>query len=117
MSETSRRDFMVAGAVLGIGAPAVTLAAVRGSVGKAVVETPASAIVETAAGKVRGFVRNGIFTFKGIPYGATTAGEARFQPPAAPAPWTQVRATMSYGPVCPQPVRSGWLSDRAASTR
>jgi para-nitrobenzyl esterase len=63
---------------------------------------------------VRGFVRNGIVTFKGIPYGATTAGEARFQPPAAPTPWTQVRATMSYGPVCPQPVRSGWLSDRAA---
>jgi hypothetical protein len=67
MSETSRRDFMVAGAVLGIGVPSVTLAAVRGSVGSSVVETPASAIVETSAGKVRGFVRNGIFTFKGIP--------------------------------------------------
>jgi len=114
MSETSRRDFMVAGAVLGIGAPGVTFAAVRGSVGKSVVETPASAIVETSAGKVRGFVRNGIVTFKGIPYGATTAGEARFLPPARPTPWTQVRATMSYGPVCPQPVRSGWLSDRTA---
>jgi para-nitrobenzyl esterase len=114
MSETSRRDFMVAGAVLGLGAPSVTLAAVRGSAGKSVVETPASAIVATSAGKVRGFVRDGIVTFKGIPYGATTAGEARFQPPAPPTPWTQVRASMSYGPVCPQPVRSGWLSDRAA---
>jgi para-nitrobenzyl esterase len=114
MSEPSRRDFLVAGAVLGIGAPSVTLAAVRGSVGKAVVETPVSAIVETSAGKVRGFVRNGIFTFQGIPYGATTAGEARFQPPAPPTPWTQVRSSMSYGPVCPQPVRSGWLSDRVA---
>jgi para-nitrobenzyl esterase len=114
MTETSRRNFMLAGAVLGIAAPGVTRAAVRGSVGKSVVETPASAIVETSAGKVRGFVRNGIVTFKGIPYGATTAGEARFQPPAAPTPWTQVRATMSDGPVCPQPVRSGWLSDRAA---
>jgi para-nitrobenzyl esterase len=29
-------------------------------------------------------------------------------------PWTQVRASMSYGPVCPQPVRSGWASDRLA---
>jgi Carboxylesterase type B len=114
MSETSRRDFMVAGAVLGIGAPSVTLAAVRGSVSKSVVQTPASAIVETSAGKIRGFVRNGIFTFKGVPYGATTAGEARFHPPAPPVPWTQIRATMSYGPVCPQPVRTGWLSDRTA---
>jgi para-nitrobenzyl esterase len=114
MSDTSRREFIGIAAALGIGAPGVTLAAVRGSTGKSVIETPASAIVETSAGKVRGFVRNGIFTFKGIPYGASTAGEARFQPPAPPAPWTEVRATMSYGPVCPQPVRSGWQSDRAA---
>jgi para-nitrobenzyl esterase len=114
MSDTSRREFIGIATALGLGAPGVTLAAVRGSVGKSVIETPASAIVETSAGKVRGFVRNGIVTFKGIPYGASTAGEARFQPPAPPTPWTQVRATMSYGPVCPQPVRTGWLSDRTA---
>ena len=114
MSDTSRREFIGITAALGIGAPSVTLAAVRGSAGKSVIETPASAIVETSAGKVRGFVRNGIVTFKGIPYGASTAGEGRFQPPAPPTPWMDVRATMSYGPVCPQPVRSGWLSDRTA---
>lgn len=114
MSDTSRREFIGIAAALGIGAPSVTLAAVRGSGGKSVIETPASAIVETSAGKVRGFVRNGIVTFKGIAYGASTAGEARFQPPAPPTPWTDVRSTMSYGPVCPQPVRSGWLSDRTA---
>lgn len=114
MSDTSRREFIGAAAALGIGAPSLTLAAVRGSVGKSVIETPANAVVETSAGRIRGFVRNGILTFKGIPYGASTAGAARFQPPAPPMPWTQVRATMSYGPVCPQPVRAGWASDRAA---
>jgi para-nitrobenzyl esterase len=114
MSDTSRREFIGVAAALGIGAPSLTLAAVRGNVGKSSIETPANAIVDTSAGKIRGFIRNGIFTFKGIPYGATTAGEARFQPPAPPMPWTQVRPTMSYGPVCPQPVRAGWASDRTA---
>jgi para-nitrobenzyl esterase len=123
MSDTSRREFLSGAATLAT----VSAAAVAGAVpsvgstapvpdkaGNTIVTTPANAIVETSAGKVRGFVRNGIFTFKGIPYAATTAGEARFLPPAPPTPWTQVRATMSYGPVCPQPVRSGWASDRTA---
>jgi para-nitrobenzyl esterase len=114
MSETSRREFLAAAAVIGVGAPSVTLAAVRGQTGKSLIETPANAIVETSAGKVRGYVRNGIVTFKGIPYAGSTAGEGRFQPPAPVTPWTQVRASMSYGPVCPQPVRGGWASDRLA---
>ena len=123
MSETSRREFLAGAAKLaGVSAaagvagsaPAVALGAVRGQPRTVVIETPANAIVETSTGKVRGFVRNGIHTFKGIPYGATTAGDGRFLPPAPVAPWTQVRATMSYGPVCPQPVRAGWASDRLA---
>ena len=123
MSETSRREFIAgvtklagvsAAATIAGGAPAVALGAVREGTGKAAITTPANAIVETSAGKVRGYVRNGIFTFKGIPYAGTTAGEARFLPPAPVTPWTQVRASMSYGPVCPQPVRGGWASDRLA---
>jgi para-nitrobenzyl esterase len=123
MSDTSRREFLsgaatiagVSTAAAAAGAvPAVAFGAVRENVGKSVISTPESAIVETSVGKVRGFVRNGIFTFKGIPYAGTTAGEARFQPPAPLTPWTQVRATMSYGPVCPQPVRGGWAFDRLA---
>jgi len=121
MSDTSRREFIagatkVAGvsaiATIASGVPSVAFGAVRESAGKSGITTPTNAIIETAAGKVRGYVRNGIFTFKGIPYAATTAGEARFLPPAPVTPWTQVRASMSYGPVCPQPVRGGWGSDR-----
>ena len=123
MSETSRREFIAgvtklagvsAAATVAGGAPAVALGAVHEGTGKSAITTPANAIVETSAGKVRGYVRNGIFTFKGIPYAGTTAGEARFLPPAPVTPWTQVRASMSYGPVCPQPVRGGWASDRLA---
>ncbi|HZS05516.1 MAG TPA: carboxylesterase/lipase family protein [Blastocatellia bacterium] len=72
------------------------------------------AIVETAAGKVRGCVRNGIFTFKGLPYAGTTAGGARFQPPTKATPWTGVRSSMQYGFVCPQQSRTGWANDEVA---
>jgi len=67
-----------------------------------VVASDKTAIAETATGKVRGYLREGILTFKGIPYGDTTAGSGRFAPPRAPQPWTGVRSAMYYGPVCPQ---------------
>jgi para-nitrobenzyl esterase len=73
-----------------------------------------SGVVETVSGKVRGSSRNGIFTFKGIPYAASVAGAARFLPPQKPAPWTGVRSSLTYGPVCPQPARTGWANDEEA---
>src|SRR5688500_14840161 len=70
----------------------------------------ADPIVETTAGMVRGYWNRGIFTFKGIPYGATTAGAGRFQAPRPTTPWMDVRDALRYGPVSPQPERS--LADR-----
>ena len=55
------------------------------------------AIVATDAGKVRGYVHSGIYTYKGIPY----AEAARFEAPHKPKPWAGVRSSMSYGPVSP----------------
>jgi para-nitrobenzyl esterase len=54
-------------------------------------------VTNTESGKVRGYVHNGIFTYKGIPY----AEAARFMPPQKPKPWTNVRSSMVYGPVAP----------------
>ncbi|MSV32806.1 MAG: carboxylesterase/lipase family protein [Bryobacterales bacterium] len=73
-----------------------------------------SAVAETTAGKVRGSNRNGIFTFKGIPYAGDTGGEARFLPPTKAKAWTGVRSSLTYGRVCPQSPRAGWDRDENA---
>jgi len=55
------------------------------------------AVTSTDAGKVRGYVHNGIYTYKGMPY----AEAKRFEAPQKPKPWQGVRSSMSYGPVSP----------------
>lgn len=55
------------------------------------------AVTSTDAGKVRGYIHNSIYTYKGIPY----AEAKRFEAPAKPKPWTGVRSSLSYGPVSP----------------
>ncbi|HEY4325923.1 MAG TPA: carboxylesterase/lipase family protein [Mucilaginibacter sp.] len=55
------------------------------------------AVTSTESGKVKGYVHNGIFTFKGIPY----AKSDRFTAPQKPTPWKDARSSMTYGPVCP----------------
>ena len=58
--------------------------------------------VETAGGWVQGLISSGIRQFKGVPYGASTAGANRFQRPQRPKPWTGVRECFGYAPVSPQ---------------
>jgi len=58
--------------------------------------------VETASGWVQGLVSSGVCQFKGVPYGASTAGANRFQRPQPPAPWSGVRDCFGYAPVSPQ---------------
>jgi para-nitrobenzyl esterase len=54
-------------------------------------------VTQTESGKVRGYIHNGIVTYKGIPY----AEAKRFEIPQKPKPWQNVRSSFSYGPVSP----------------
>jgi para-nitrobenzyl esterase len=67
---------------------------------------PATSAVDTTSGKIRGYVQTvgskKIYAFKGVPYGASTAGSRRFLPPGKPQSWTGVRETVQFGPRSPQ---------------
>jgi para-nitrobenzyl esterase len=63
-------------------------------------------VVLTSAGKVRGIAlganQGRVIAFKGIPYGASTEGAARFMPPSKLQPWTGVRDALELAPASPQ---------------
>src|ERR1700744_6194499 len=77
--------------------------------------------VDTHRGKVRGTLDDGIRVFKGIPYGAPTDGLNRFRAPKPPSPWPDVRAAVTYAPMCPQmppeasSLPASWTSAKDAS--
>ena len=82
-----RRRLLVAGAGL-IAAPALI---------GATDFQPEAVIVETAEGRLRGLRSNGVEAFKGVPYGASVSGAARFKPAKAAAPWAGVRDATVLG--------------------
>ena len=121
MSESSnrniltRREALLLSATAGVGIAAGKSAFASDSIRTAAhqepgnVSTPHSAIAKTQYGKVRGFVDGGVFTFKGVPYGQTTADANRWLPAKRPTPWTDEYPALAYGANCPQTLHP-WTS-------
>ncbi|WP_369062309.1 carboxylesterase family protein [Caulobacter sp. 73W] len=71
-------------------------------------------LVETAQGRYRGRVENGVHVFKGMRYGASTQGAGRFMPPRPAEAFAGVRDALDYGDQAPQ-IPSALASTQAMS--
>ncbi|MCW2370909.1 carboxylesterase/lipase family protein [Sphingobium sp. B11D3D] len=81
----------------------------------------AAPIATTTHGQVRGRCEYGVNVFRGIPYGASTAGRNRFAAPQPPQAWSGVRDAVDYGLRSPQlpdgpdgPGFSSWREPKAS---
>lgn len=97
----TRRGFLKA-SMFGCGAAAATEKFGRPLIRRVYARSAASPIASTSLGKLRGGFAGGIHSFKGVPYGSSTAGAMRFLPPAPPKPWKGVRDALQIGPPAPQ---------------
>src|SRR4051812_14308266 len=59
-------------------------------------------LVKTTGGPIVGTVRGKTISYRGIPYAAAPKGALRWQAPAPPAAWREVRDADRFGPICPQ---------------
>ncbi len=59
-------------------------------------------LARTKAGPIRGRKEQGVFVYKGVPYGRDTA-QTRFAAPEPPEPWHEVRECLTWGPRTIQP--------------
>ena len=64
---------------------------------ESIVVNKTEGITDTAYGKVRGFIDDGTYTFRGIPY----AKADRFEMPEAPDSWDGIRNCLVYGSTAP----------------
>ncbi len=73
--------------------------------------SPQATVSQKGALPATGVIRDGIYSFKGVPYGADTGGANRWMMAKAPTPWAGVKSTTCYAQTCPMIARAGWNND------
>jgi para-nitrobenzyl esterase len=58
--------------------------------------------VEIAQGRLKGFAKDGVLRFNGIPFARPPLGALRWQPAEPPEPWAGVRDAARFGHIAPQ---------------
>jgi para-nitrobenzyl esterase len=86
-----------AGAMASVSAAAPTTAPKAGPAAE-----PASLVVHTDKGFIRGVESEGTRMFLGVPYAAPPAGDLRWRPPQPAAPWRGIRNTVWPNSTCAQ---------------
>jgi para-nitrobenzyl esterase len=72
--------------------------------------TGESPVASTRHGRIRGYRDDGVNVFRGVRYGADTAGR-RFMAPLAPRAWDGVLEALAHGASCPQSSREDAVSE------
>ena len=65
-------------------------------------QSPDPVIVKNESGVVRGAVKDGVISWKGILYAAPPVGNLRWRVPQLPAAWSGIREADKFGPACMQ---------------
>lgn len=60
------------------------------------------ALVTIASGPIEGSVEGAVIAFRGIPYATAPVADLRWRAPQPVSPWTTVRETKDFAPVCMQ---------------
>lgn len=70
---------------------------------------------KTQQGNVKGLKREGIYSFKGIPYADTLEGLNKWLPPKPPQPFEDIYDGTNFGQICPQDIMKipRWMTSKS----
>ena len=71
-------------------------------------------VVQTSEGPVRGFVKNGVYEFLGVPYAAAPVGARRWRPPQPPKTRSALLDATAYRNICAQTTTLGVFAGPAS---